>query len=382
MLLDVDMMLSREPDKPDKPGGQGAPSALRSDLLEIRRGLVLSSELTNKLLLFSQNATKKMEPLVVNGQIKEVGKMLSRLLGEHINAVLDLDQELWPIRGDAASIDQIVTNLAINSRDAMPDGGSLVIETRNVDLSEGTGQQPGARPGCFVRIAVRDTGHGFDEDTRAKMYDPFFTAKASSGNTGLGLSVVYGAVKAHGGWIEVESAPGKGARFDIYLPALEADGVADINVASLRPSAQTGYEQGNEQGNQKGYEPGREQILLLEDEGSLRDSIQRALEGKGYRVKPFADLATARPALNEAAFDLILSDVRLPDGSGTMLVAEALERDAGIATILMSGYATADPELERHMEAAFLKKPFALTELLSEVREQLDRSRQVSAGVV
>jgi CheY-like chemotaxis protein len=301
-----------------------------------------------------------MEPLVVNGPIAEIERMLSRLLGEHINAIVDLEEDLWSIRGDAVSIDQIVTNLAINSRDAMPEGGVLAIETRNVVLDpEVRGKHPQARSGRFVRVAVRDTGLGMSEEIQAQMYDPFFTTKNPNENTGLGLSVVYGAVRAHGGWIEVTSAPGKGTRFDIYLPAL-----AEEAPASFAGSPDLSVD-----------ENGRELILLLEDEGSLRDSVQKALERTGYCVESFGELETARSALSATPFDLILSDVRLPDGKGTTLVAEALERNKNTATILMSGYALTDddPELAMLEDTPLLHKPFALADLLTEVRAQLDR---------
>ena len=356
MLLDVDMILTSQTRDSE------APPDLRDDLLKIRKGLVRSSALTKKILLFSQNVARKMEPVVVNGQIEEMGKMLSRLLGEHINSVVDLEEDLWSVSGDAVGIDQIVTNLAINSRDAMPDGGTLVIETRNVLLDpEVSRAKPRARPGRFVRIAIEDTGSGMDEDIQAQMYDPFFSTKHPNEHTGLGLSVVHGTVSGHGGWIDVESAPGRGTRFEVYLPALADETVSDSAQDS---SPRVGESCG-------------EHILLLEDETSLRDVIQKALERKGYAVESYADLATARPAISETSFDLLLCDVRLPDGEGTTLVAEALERDSSIATILMSGYVpTKDaPELSKFAKTAFLYKPFSLTDLLSEVRAQLDRPR-------
>ena len=353
LLLTVDTLLESQMDGPDT-----QPTA-REDLLSIRTGLLHSSALTRKLLLFSQNARKKLEPLAINGQIEEMWKMLNRLLGEHIDAVVDLEDDLWTIRADAVSIDQIVTNLAINSRDAMPDGGTLTIETRNVVLdAEFRKVHPGATPGRFVRIAVRDTGIGMSESTQQQIYDPFFTTKSPKLNAGLGLSVVYGAVNTQGGLITLSSTPGEGTEFDVYFPAID-DSIATNSPDELTSTSVRG---------------GGERILLLEDEDILRKSLKKVLVLNGYNVMAYSNLEAARAANRENRFDLILSDVRLPDGRGSTLIKEALEHDEGIRAILMSGYVTTsdDPELTEFENIPFLHKPFTLSNLLDEIRRTLD----------
>jgi CheY-like chemotaxis protein len=284
------------------------------------------------------------------------------VLGESIRVVVDLEEDLWSISGDAVSIDQVVTNLAINGRDAMPDGGTLVIETSNLVLEhDGSQMSQRARSGRFVRISVADSGSGMDEDTQARVFDPFFSTKNSSEHSGLGLSIVYGTVSGHNGWVDLESAPGKGTRFDVFLPALDEASAADSARIASPPIV----------------EGSGQRILVLEDETVLRDTLRNILERMGYAVECCADLTTARSAIAETRFDLILSDMRLPDGKGTTLITEALERNPSTATILMSGYAST-PEDRARLElvtTSFLAKPFELADLLSEVRGKLDRSR-------
>jgi CheY-like chemotaxis protein len=199
-----------------------------------------------------------------------------------------------------------------------------------------------------------------EKSVQARIYDPFFTTKNTEQNSGLGLSIVHRAVHAHGGWIELESAPGEGATFDIYLPALSDEIVARSMARS--PSSEVRRQ-------------ASERILVLEDEDGLRESIQDVLERQGYCVEACEDLASARSAFREASFDLILTDVRLPDGRGTKLVADALARDPNVGCILMSGYTQneEDSEVLPFSRTSFLHKPFSLDDLLDSVRKQLDR---------
>jgi signal transduction histidine kinase len=210
VLFDLDMMLAvREEEE------------LREDLLKIRKVILRAANLTRQLLLFSRRQQIERQPLDLNGQTHELQKMLDRLLGERIIVEMDLEKNLWTINADPGNMDQVVLNLAINSRDAMPEGGSLRLATCNVMVDEVYCRQHSqARPERFVRLEVSDTGTGMEEAVQRRVFEPFFTTKEVGKGTGLGLSVVYGIVEAHEGWIELESAPNKGSCFSLYLPIL------------------------------------------------------------------------------------------------------------------------------------------------------------------
>ena len=212
ILFDLELLLA-SPLPADAP--------LRDDLNKIRKVVVRSADLTRQLLLFSRRQPMSMQSISLNHQVEDLQRMLERLLGEPITVDLDLDRELWVVSADTSNMAQVVTNLAINARDAMPQGGVLRMETKNIMVDQAYCRKfPQARPGPFVRLAVSDTGEGMDEGTRAHLFEPFFTTKEAGKGTGLGLAVVYGIVQAHEGWISVESQPDQGTRFEIYLPAL------------------------------------------------------------------------------------------------------------------------------------------------------------------
>ena len=193
-------------------------------LLQIAEAVDRASGLTTQLLLFSSQQPMDRKPMDLNQQVRGLIKMLGRLLGEDLAIDTRLEEGLWKATADAVNMDQVVTNLAVNARDAMPGGGTLKIETKNVTVDGAYCQQHlGARPGRFVRLALSDTGTGMDAEVVSHLFEPFFTTKGLGKGTGLGLSVVYGIVQSHEGWITVESQPGKGSRFEIYLPALSED---------------------------------------------------------------------------------------------------------------------------------------------------------------
>jgi PAS domain S-box-containing protein len=212
ILFDLDMLIA----------SVGEESALREDLGKIRRVAVRAADLTRKLLLFSRRQQMELVPLNLNQQIREMQRMLGRLLSEDITVELRLAEALWTINADPTAIDQILINLSVNARDAMPRGGVLSLETRNVLVdAELCRQHAQARPGRSACLAVRDTGTGMTEEVRRRIFEPFFTTKEAGKGTGLGLAVVYGLVQAHEGWIAVDSAPGRGSTFSIFLPVLE-----------------------------------------------------------------------------------------------------------------------------------------------------------------
>ena len=271
-----------------------------------------------------------------------------------------LDSELWPVMADAASIQQMLMNLAVNARDAMPAGGTLTIETTNTRLSdECCADRPEARPGRFVCLSVRDTGTGMSDDVKAHIFEPFFSTKARGKGTGLGLAVAYGIAKQHGGWIEVESTEGAGATFRIYLPAVteEPRRAADVGAPAWALAG------------------GGERILVVEDEDTVRDFAVRALKRSGYVVFAAANVSEALRVFNEQnrEFDLVFSDVVLPDGSGVQLIQEIMDEKPDLPILLSSGHADDKSRWEtiRDRGLPFIPKPYSLPELLRTVRETI-----------
>jgi CheY-like chemotaxis protein len=282
--------------------------------------------------------------------------MLDRLLGEDIEVQVDLGEDLSTLRADGGSIDQVLINLAINARDAMPEGGSLVIQLRNAVIdAEYCKRHSQARPGPYVRVCVSDTGTGMDKEIVPQIFEPFFTTKEVGKGTGLGLSVVYGIVQVHEGWITVESWVGRGTRFEIYLPAL-------VSTMSEEMSAMPAPGALEKAGRQ-------ERILLVEDEAEFRERIERLLVRHGYQVEICSTSAEAREACEqlEGGFDLIISDVVLPDGRGHELVAELAENAPQLRVLLITGYA--DDVMDQSLP--LLQKPFAVADLLEKVRQLL-----------
>lgn len=338
-------------------------SPLRHNLLQVRETVLRSTRLIRQLLLFSRKQPMEMRPTDMNYQVRELQKMLRRLLGEDVEVELDLAEDLWTVNADPGNLDQVIINLSVNARDAMPEGGALRFQTWNRSIDEAyCRQHPDARAGRFVCLAVSDTGVGVDEEVKARLFEPFFTTKGPGRGTGLGLAVVYGIVQAHEGWITVESRPGQGSRFEIYLPVLEPETeIADIGerLVSLDP-----------------YRGQGERILLVEDEPMLRAVTEQALTENGYLVRACGTVAEAKEALRrgEDRFDLILSDVVLPDGRGTDLVFQALSEQPELAALLMTGYADerADRDRVREAELTLLQKPFETIDLLRQIHEAIE----------
>ena len=267
-------------------------------------------------------------------------------------------------------MEQVVLNLAVNARDAMPQGGELVIETSDVEVNEARAQShPKARPGSHVWLRVADTGCGMDSNTLQHLFEPFFTTKGVGKGTGLGLATVYGIIEQHRGWIEVESAPGHGTTFRIFLP------VAEGQIAAARPAAQS-------PDDAKG---GQETILLVEDEELLRELARTTLEGLGYTVleAPNATEAMKVWKQNPGVAKLLLTDMVMPGGVTGRELAEALRRDqADLAVVFSSGYSqeTLDPVRQECPGTAFLQKPYRPDDLARVVRECLDHEAASPSG--
>ncbi|MBI2503142.1 MAG: PAS domain S-box protein [Candidatus Latescibacteria bacterium] len=328
-------------------------NALVHDLDKIRKVVLRAAELTRKLLLFSRRQRMELRPLNLNQQVREMEKMLARLLGAEIQIHLRLAEDLFTVQADPSTLDQVLINLALNARDAMPGGGILYLETRNVPAAA----QPSSHPGPFACLAVRDTGTGMDEEVRQRIFEPFFTTKDHG--TGLGLAMVYGIVQSHRGWIAVDSSPGKGTGFEIFLPALQQttpDQPLD-QVAALKKRGQG------------------ERLLVVEDEVELSERLAQTLGDHNYAVQTASSIAEARRLWQQEGFDLVLSDVALPDGKGPELLFALREERPGLRALLITGHLGQALDWERLQQAGFpvLHKPFAVEALLSQVRELLGR---------
>jgi PAS domain S-box-containing protein len=331
----------------------------RADVHEMRKASESAAALTQQLLAFSRKQILQPQVLDLNAAVARADGLLQRLIGEDIALVSRLDSELARISADPGQIEQVILNLAINARDAMPHGGKLTIETSNVELDQSyAAKHPGSSPGAHVMLAVSDTGIGMDEDTLAHVFEPFFTTKQRGEGTGLGLSTVYGIVKQSGGSIWVYSEPGRGTTFKVYFPRV----VAGEPVAPVAPRAE-------------GLR-GSETILLAEDQPEVRSIGSAVLTRYGYQVLEAAngEQALAIIRSHPGPIHLLLSDVVMPSMNGPELARRVQADHPGIRVLFASGYT--DDAIVRHgvldPGVAFLQKPFTPTALLKKIRELLD----------
>ena len=332
-------------------------------LKQIHDASVRAADLTRQLLLFSRKQPMEFIHLNINRTIDDLLLMLNRLIGEDIVVRTNLEPDIWMVRADTGSIEQVIMNLAGNARDAMPDGGSLVIRTENVLLDDEYCKVVlEARPGKFVCLSVEDTGIGMNKKTIQHIFDPFFTTKEAGKGTGLGLSVIYGIVKQHEGWINVASEPGRGSTFRIYLPASSVK--SEYEVKKAYPSHKL-------QGN-------GERILLVEDEEGVRGFALEVLRGSGYSVAEASNVQEALEIFEreKGDFHLILSDVVLPDKSGLYLVDRLLSYKPDLRVLLSSGYTDQKSrwQLIQERDFRFLQKPYALADLLQAVKEVMEKN--------
>lgn len=323
-----------------------------------------STALIDQLLMFSSTQPIDKRPLEVNHHVSDLQKMMARLLGENIQVDLDLEEDLWTVLADPGNVDQVLTNLFVNARDAMLDGGILTIQTRNVEIDAAYCLQVSeARSGRFICLTISDTGSGMNEEVRSHLFEPFFSTKEPGKGTGLGLSVVYGILQSHEGWITVESEVGIGSNFAIYLPAV--DMLAEQSDSEYRSIPLSTF-----RGN-------GERVLLVEDEPDLKEMTRRALVEQGYEVEACGTLAEANKAFEntEESFDVVLSDVVLPDGRGPDLVMKLVERQPDLAALLVTGYTDERGDWQRVRSAGFalLKKPMPMAFLLEHLRSAIEK---------
>jgi PAS domain S-box-containing protein len=342
----------------------GPDPALRGPAQEIASAAGRATSLTRQLLAFSRKQMLAPKILDLNDVVTENLKMLTRMIGEDIDLVMVPAEGLGTVRADAGQIEQVIMNLAVNARDAMPAGGKLTIETSNVSLDDEYAHfHAPLRPGNYVMLAISDTGAGMDSETQSHIFEPFFTTKGPKG-TGLGLSTVYGIVKQSGGYIWVYSEAGKGTTFKIYLPrvaeTVESPAQISVPTESVAP------------------EPGTETILLVEDEANLRYLARQYLEKQGYRVIEAADGAVAMQiaVAHEGVIHLLLTDVIMPGMNGRELAQRISEIRPNVKVLYMSGYTEnvigRNGTLDEGVR--LLQKPFTLRDLKSKVREVLDSS--------
>jgi PAS domain S-box-containing protein len=338
---------------------QEQPEAL-ADLDEIAKAGDRASQLTRQLLAFSRKQVWVLQVLDLNAVIAHFEKMLSRIVREDIRLEIVPCRELEHTKADPGQIEQLVMNLVVNSRDAMPQGGTLTITTGNVRLDdEFARRHEGAVPGRYVSLAVHDTGSGMLPEVRARAFEPFFTTKGAGKGTGLGLSTVAGLVEQSGGYITIDSTPDVGTTVTTYWPVVE-DSIADVaETASTGPLE------------------GTETILLVEDETGVRQLIGKVLERYGYKVLPARDAehAIAIEAGYADPIALLVSDLIMPGLNGPDLARQIVERRPDIRVLFVSGYASREA-VEMSLStrnASFLSKPFTPEKLARKVRERLDR---------
>jgi CheY-like chemotaxis protein/two-component sensor histidine kinase len=316
---------------------------------EIRKAAARAAALTGQLLAFSRRQVLQPRVLDLNAVVSDMDSLLRRLIGEDVELIVMLDPALANVRADPTQIEQVVVNLAVNARDAMPNGGSVTIQTANVEREEGS----------MVELSLADTGVGMSEEERQQLFDPFFTTK--EGGTGLGLATVYGIVEQSGGTIQVESAPGMGSAFRVLLPRVDAEADdTDPGPVLAAPAA------------------GSETILLVEDETVVRHLVAEILETSGYKVLPAGDGPSALELLRRhpEPVDLLVTDVVMPGMSGPEVAQAVTAMRPGTQVLYTSGYT--DSQIGHHgvLEPgiAFLQKPFSADDLTRKVRSLLDDS--------
>jgi NO-binding membrane sensor protein with MHYT domain/nitrogen-specific signal transduction histidine kinase/CheY-like chemotaxis protein len=335
----------------------------QSDLAGIREAADRAATLTRQLLAFGRRQLVEPAVLDLREVLEEAGRLLRRLIGEHIEVVVETAPPLSPVLADRAQLIQVVLNLAINARDAMPNGGRLTIEARDVQLTNQYARAHlGVNSGGYVELAVTDTGHGMTPEVQARIFEPFFTTKPRGVGTGLGLSTVFGIVKQSGGHIYVYSEPGLGTTVKVYLPrAASAPAAAADPLRELRPK------------------PGTETILVVEDDPSIRILAQRVLAKAGYTVLTAANPGEALArAAERGSVDLLMTDVMLPEMSGPELARLLAVERPGLPVLYMSGYTDTAVVYGGHLEAGapFLAKPFGPETVLRKVREVLDAAQR------
>ncbi len=333
----------------------------REDLNQIIECGRRAAELTRQLLTFGRRQVFEMKQVDLNLTLTNIVKMLRRLLPESIDfTVTPTTEAIWPINGDSGGLEQVIVNLVVNARDAMPSGGKLTVSTRNVTLAEGDGRGLSAKPGDYVMLSVVDSGTGMSAETQARMFEPFFTTKEAGKGTGLGLATVHGIVRQLGGSIGLESELGKGTTFRVYLPRTFQTAKATAALKE-RVSPMTGTER----------------VLVVEDEPGLRAMTCRVLKSAGYQVLDSARPSAAIKIAETATLDLLVTDIVLPEMNGRELATRLRSEKPGLRVLYMSGYPGGALTVQQLADdgVGFMPKPFTPEVLLEKVREALDAGR-------
>lgn len=326
---------------------------------QVRMAGERAASLTKQLLAFSRRQVIDRQPLSLTEVVRDMAPMLHRLIGENIRLDCRIDPTVAATKADRGQIEQVVMNLVVNARDAMPQGGTLTISTRNAVVSGNHDGVKGPIPaGRYAVLSVEDTGVGMAPEVQAHLFEPFFTTKEEGKGTGLGLSTVYGIVVNSGGAVSVRSVPGRGSAFDVYLPATHAPVAVSMPPATTPPA-----------------KPRGETVLLVEDDPSVRDLARQILTMAGYKVVATGDAAEALAALENEAKDarVLVADIVLPDASGVELAERVRAAAPNVGLLLTSGYTTHAIEVEtlHGLKAGFLQKPFRMEALLKGVERAL-----------
>ncbi len=358
ILASSEMML-------DSVEGEGE-AEWRDDATSIRAAAMRAATLTNQLLTFGRRQPLAPEVLDLGAVVCEVSDMLSRLLGETVELVIELQPGVGPVRVDRAQVEQVVVNMSLNARDAMPEGGTLTLGVAERKIPRDA--SGGVPEGHWVVLTVKDTGVGMDRETQARVFDPFFSTKDVGEGTGLGLATVHGFVTQSGGHVTVDSLPGRGCHFDVLLPRIE--GAPAAMARSRRPAGTRREQQGH--------------VLVVEDESRVRQIVRRILESAGFRVDEAADglQGLARIQQQPDAYDLLISDVIMPGLGGPALARRAHELAPDLPVLFVSGYAgkelgaLGNPEEEGRL----LRKPFTAEELLDAAQQALSAGAPTAAS--
>ncbi|MBY0495543.1 MAG: response regulator [Cyanobacteria bacterium] len=339
---------------------QGSP--LRADVEEIFNAADRAATLTGQLLAFSRRQILTPEIVVLNQRVTDMSRMLDRLIGEHIAIDLRLASDLWPVRADAAQLEQVLVNLALNARDAMPGGGRLAIETVNRDVKTGDAQKLEITPGPYVELRVRDTGIGIPVDLHGRIFEPFFTTKAKGAGTGLGLSMVYGFVRQSGGVITVESAPGRGTTFSLLLPRTGDTNDRTPTPKNLAPLT----------------ERGSGTVLIAEDERALRRLSATVLGNAGYHTIEASDGQQALDlfTVHQHKIVMVVSDVVMPRMGGIELAKRLRHVRPELPIVFVTGYVEQSDALHESAGTPVLLKPFSPEALLRAVSQAIQSAKK------
>jgi PAS domain S-box-containing protein len=333
-----------------------------ADIGQIELAAQKATRLTHQLLSFARRDVARPEVVGLNDVIQEVQRLLNRTIGEHVELITNLGHELWPILADPGQMEQVLVNLAVNARDAMPLGGTLILETENLDVDEGfAATRPEVSPGRYVSLRVSDTGEGMTSEVLERAFEPFYTTKSDGQGTGLGLATVYGIVRQHGGYAQIYSEVGIGTTFTALLPATHGEVAATGRPAERRRAT------------------GGETVLVVEDEEALREVTRRILSRHGYEVIAAGSGKEAIDAVerHDGPVDLLLTDVVMPQMLGKQVAEEISLLRPEVRVVFMSGYAQPVLGAQGTLEEGVIlvSKPFSESDLLGRVREALDAPR-------